>query len=136
MRRTIVVFAMLLGSLWLLAGCTAVPAIVAEPLQLDFGDIPADRLAIATLQVRNAGKAPLQIGDLRTSCGCTQASISQNSVEGGDQAELTVVFDPQAHPGLYGPLLRLVYIQSNDPTTPELEIPILVNVLAPDEALR
>jgi hypothetical protein len=34
----------------------------------------------------------------------------------------TATYDPQAHPGLYGPLLRIVYLKSNDPAQPEVEI--------------
>jgi hypothetical protein len=134
MRQSFYLLPILLFTL-LLAGCAAAPTIVAEPSQLDFGDIPAQGLASATLQLRNSGRATLHIADLRTSCGCTQASVSQNTVASGEQTELTIVFDPQAHPGLYGPLLRLIYIQSDDPTTPSLEIPVHVNVLPPDEVV-
>lgn len=132
--RRIVWGAALIGLL-LIAGCfTGRPTaarIVVEPSEVDFGEIAADQPAISTLQVLNAGAVPLHIEDIRTSCGCTVATLAQDTLAPGEQTALSIRFDPQAHPGLYGPLLRLVYLASNDPATPELEIPVHVSVMAP-----
>lgn len=133
MRSNVYGLPLILLALLFLAGCSSGPSIVIEPPAVDLGDIPAVGLVSAVLQVQNPGKAELQITDLRTSCGCTQASVAKSVIESGGQTELTIVFDPEAHPGLYGPLMRMVYLQSNDPNQPELEIPIQVNILPPDE---
>jgi hypothetical protein len=71
---------------------------------------------------------------VRTSCGCTTATLAATTVPAGAAVDLQVTFDPQAHPGLYGPLLRIVYLSSNDPAQPEVEIPVSVEILAPEEA--
>lgn len=133
MRSNLYGLFLLLLTVLFFAGCSSVPSIVIEPAAVNLGDIPATGLVSTVLQVRNPGQAELQITDLRTSCGCTQATVAQDVLDGGEQTELTIVFDPEAHPGLYGPLLRMVYLQSNDPNQPQLEIPVQVNVLPPDE---
>lgn len=119
----------------ILAGCIGgAPQITVSPESYDFGDIPAAEPVSGHLTLRNAGDKPLQIESLSTSCGCTTAEVDKQTIPPGDAAYLTVTFDPQAHPGLYGPLMRIVYVKSNDPQTPELEITVTVNVLEPQEA--
>jgi hypothetical protein len=107
---------------------------MVAPAAIDFGAIPADKPVITTVQVYNEGTAALRIENVRTSCGCTTATLSSTTIAAGEAADLQVTFDPQAHPGLYGPLLRIVYLTSNDPTQPEVEIPVSVEILAPEEA--
>jgi hypothetical protein len=134
MRRPVLRALLPVLLIWLLAACTAAPAIVVEPAAYDFGGIRPTEPASATLAVRNAGDSDLEITGVSTSCGCTTANLSRTALASGETADLKITFDPQAHPGLYGPLLRIVYLESNDPTQPELEIPVTVDVLQPEEA--
>jgi hypothetical protein len=117
----------------LLAACGGAPAIAVAPVEIDFGPIAAANPVTTTVQVRNQGRGTLRLEGVRTSCGCTTANLSKTEIAAGDTAELQVTFDPQAHPGLYGAVLRLVYLTSNDPATPELEIPVTVEILNPEE---
>lgn len=128
--------ATLLSALVWLTGCTQAPALVVEPAMFDFGKISSIEPVQVDLQVHNGGQTSLIITGLSTSCGCTSARVDQEAVEPGQSTTLSVAFDPRAHPGLYGPLLRMVYVTSNDPDHPELEIPIHVYVLAPEEETR
>ena len=130
--KTLLVFSLFV-TLLILSACSGSPSIRVEPGEVDLGDIPAAQPVSATVQVRNGGSGTLEIAELRTSCGCTTAEIESQSLAAGVETTLTVAFDPLAHDGLYGPLLRIVYIQSNDPDEPELEIPVVVNVLTPEE---
>ncbi|MCB0112574.1 MAG: DUF1573 domain-containing protein [Caldilineaceae bacterium] len=118
----------------LVVACGGSPAIVASPEEFDFGDVPAADPVTATFVLQNQGNGTLRIDSVRTSCGCTTADVADTSIAPHDDTILTVTFDPQAHEGLYGPLLRMIYIASNDPDQPEIEIPVTVNVLAPEEA--
>jgi hypothetical protein len=124
----------LLAASLLIVACSGTPAIVVEPPAIDFGDIGAVDPVTGSLLLRNAGQGTLRLSDIRTSCGCTTATTGAETLAPGEQTELVVTFDPQAHDGLYGPLLRMVYIKSNDPDSPDLEIPVTVNVLNPEEA--
>lgn len=136
-RRTMARWTLALIGLLLVAGCAAAipPAagIAVRPAEYDFGEIAADEIAVATLQVLNTGRVPLHIADVRTSCGCTQASLAQDTLAPGEETVLSIRFDPQAHPGLYGPLMRLIYLQSNDPVAPELEVPVHATILEPHD---
>ncbi len=117
---------------WVAAACAGTPVLQVNPDTYDFGAIPATAPVSATVQVTNGGRGVLRLGAVRTSCGCTQATLDATELGAGATANLTITFDPQAHPGLYGPLLRLVYLSSNDPQRPELEIPVHVEILAPE----
>jgi hypothetical protein len=130
-RLPIVIVGILVASL--LGGCASAPVLQVNPDSYDFGAIPATSPVSATVQVTNTGRGVLRIGDVRTSCGCTQATLDATELGAGVAANLTITFDPQAHPGLYGPLLRVVYVSSNDPQRPEIEIPVHVEILAPEK---
>jgi hypothetical protein len=116
-----------------LAACSGSPTLAVLPATYDFGEIAADAPVTATLQVSNTGKGKLTIRGVTTSCGCTTATLDQTELAPGAIAKLTITFDPQAHPGLYGPLLRMVYLQSNDPAQPEVEVPVTVDILDPNK---
>jgi hypothetical protein len=120
----------------LLMACSAASQIAVEPGEVDLGEISATDLVTSTLYIRNEGQGVLEISSLRTSCGCTTVEVDETMIKSGAEALMTISFDPQAHPGLYGPLLRMIYIESNDPNLPELEIPVTVHILAPEEASK
>lgn len=134
MKRIFVLILLSFAAGLVLVGCAGSPAIVATPGEFDFGNIPAEDVVTGAVIIQNTGNRPLQIKELRTSCGCTVATVGQTMVAPGAETPLTIHFDPQAHPGLYGPLLRMIYVQSNDPNQPELEIPVTVTILPPQEA--
>jgi hypothetical protein len=133
MRKTIIV-GLILSLAIILSACSGSPDIAVEPSAYDFGEIPAAEPVTTRIQVRNNGRRTLHITGVRTSCGCTTAKVENDTLGPGETTDLAVTFDPLAHDGLYGPLLRIVYVQSDDPDVPELEIPINVTVLAPEEA--
>jgi hypothetical protein len=127
-------FILLIGLLAVvLAACGGSPTLAVLPATYDFGEIAADAPVITTLQVSNTGRGKLTIDSITTSCGCTTAKVDETELAPGAVTNLTITFDPQAHPGLYGPLLRMVYLQSNDPAQPEVEVPISVEILDPNK---
>lgn len=96
----------------------------------DFGDVPQSQgILETTFEVRNDGQRILEIGELSTSCGCTEAKISSKSVQPNSTATLIVYFDPNFHTEPAGKLTRTVFIPSNDPTQPEAEVRIMVDIL-------
>jgi hypothetical protein len=125
---------LLILSALLLAACGGTPTLAVVPATYDFGEIAADAPVTTTLRVTNVGKGELNISSVATSCGCTTAQLEETTLAPGAATDLTVTFDPQAHPGLYGPLLRMVYLQSNDPAQPEIEVPVHVMILEPNLA--
>jgi rhodanese-related sulfurtransferase len=96
----------------------------------DFGNIPQSQGTISTtFEVKNTGDSTLEIGELSTSCGCTTAEISENSIEPDETAILTVYFDPDFHKEPADQLTRTVFIPTNDSATPEAEVKITVDIL-------
>ena len=131
MRRLVFLCFVLSAGILILAACGGAPAIGVDPAQLDLGEISSTAPVSGTLRLTNTGTGVLKLGDLRTSCGCTSAVAAQSTLAAGASTELTITFDPLTHPGLYGPVMRIVYVVSN--AGADLEIPVYVTVLSPKE---
>ncbi len=110
------------------------PQIVLEPQKADLGDVSAREDKVETsITIRNTGQQDLIVDGLSTSCGCTTVSVVNNSQEGpvfgpgtppkgwsttirpGETAELRIYYDPNVHKDARGPMIREVYVSSNDP---------------------
>jgi len=112
-------------------GCGgASPRIVVEPTSQDLGEVPQEPLEL-TYTVRNEGDSPLQIEKVDTSCGCTRATVDRETIPPSESAQLRVVLDP-TEDNLYGNLLRVIYIRSNDPDNPEVEVEFRVTIRKPE----
>ena len=108
----------LLTILFTLALCTAQAqdelnsAMVFETYEWDFGQIDeADGPVKHTFRFMNISKDPIQIDNIATSCGCTTVQYSIDPVAGGQEGELTVVFDPSR---TQGRVLREVEVFTKD----------------------
>jgi hypothetical protein len=99
--------------------------------QFDFGAVANTGPVSHTFQVHNIGQGPLEITGVATSCGCTSAAVAEDRLAPGTSTDLTVTYDPLVHDGATGEYMRLVYVRSDDPATPEASLTIHVNVVAP-----
>jgi hypothetical protein len=114
------------------AGAARGPAkIELSAAAFDFGAIPNTDPVSQVFQVRNVGESELEIVGVSTSCGCTTAEVDTRRVARGQEADLTVTYDPQVHAGETGEYLRMVYVRSNDPEMPEASLEIRVTVVEP-----
>jgi len=113
---------------WLRAAPSEPPRIAVTPPEFDFGDVGPELAVSHVFTVTNTGGAVLDISGVSTSCGCTTAAIEAAQLQPGESTALTVTFDPQAHDGATGRFLRLVYLRSNDPQTPETQVQLWVTV--------
>lgn len=105
------------------------PRITLDRTFYDFGLITQYGGTVEeTFIVENSGTETLIIGDLTTSCSCTSATVTSTSIDPGKSAELTVVFDPDFHEEPLDVFKRTIFIPTNDPTTPEAEISIQVDI--------
>lgn len=106
-----------------------VPKIEVTPSFKDLGDVTKEGFDY-TFTVRNTGKKPLKIERVSTSCGCTLASIDSELIMPGEETGLLVTFNPRLmEEEIKGKVTRIVFIKSNDPEMPELEIKITANVV-------
>ena len=97
-------------------------------LSMDWGTIPAKPPVSQTFPIQNTGNKSLLINSVVTSCGCTAAALSSSVIPPGQRADLKVTFDPGFH-ATEGPVTRLVWLKTNDPDTPVVELRLDANVL-------
>ena len=102
------------------------PAIEISESQHDFGDVSVGQGAYWTLRISNEGTSNLSLGYTITSGDGSfgfdpeQMPPTSPTVSPGDSLELFLLFKPTSS----GPHDGMLTIQSNDPNTPELEVPL------------
>lgn len=107
------------------------PAIeIAEKIK-DFGVVPKGDKIHAIFEVRNTGKAPLEISQVRPTCGCTVASFDR-TVAPGESGKIVAEVDTT---GFNGGISKAVLVFSNDPTAPQVNLVIKAEVRAFVEVL-
>jgi hypothetical protein len=127
--RRLVLFAPLVVGFLLVACSSGQPSIAIEATNLDLGNVVNGEIVSRDLAVRNDGDADLVIDGIITSCTCTQATVDPMTIPAGQSGILHIEFDSGFHgPDLTGPLIRQVFISSNDPQQPELQVELNVNV--------
>lgn len=125
--------ALLAASAALLTACAGgAPDILLEEEQLDLGPMQNGDVRSFEVEVANQGSANLVIEAVSTSCGCTAARVDPTTLAPGERGLLQVTFDSGAHgPEELGPVLRQVFIASNDPDSPEVEFRFRAEILPP-----
>jgi len=105
------------------------PRIEIGPDVFDFGEISYGDVVSYSFRVKNSGQETLEIRRVATSCACTTARISQDRLEPGEEAELLVSYDSAAM-ALHGSGReeRIIYVRSNDPVNPQVEVTIYATV--------
>jgi hypothetical protein len=107
------------------------PAIdIVEKIK-DFGTVAKGEKIHATFEVRNIGKAPLEISQVRPTCGCTVANFDRTIPPGGT-GKVAAEVDTT---GFSGPISKAVLVFSNDPATPQVNLVIKADVRAFIEVL-
>jgi hypothetical protein len=86
-------------------------------------------------KLKNSGKAPLEISDVKTSCGCTAAMLTKQgqALEKGqkmvlapsESGEIKASFNTK---GYSGEARKTLTVFSNDPDTPQATMNLVVNV--------
>ena len=110
---------------------TPQPAIdIVEKIK-DFGTVAKGEKVHAIFEVRNTGKAPLEITQVRPTCGCTVASFDRTIAPGGT-GKIAAEVDTT---GFTGPISKAVLVFSNDPATPQLNLVLKADVRAFIEVL-
>lgn len=91
---------------------TAQPTMIkAEKDSVDLGTVKYGEKKNAVFKVTNRGDSPLIIRDVRTSCGCTNASWDKHPVKPGKTTEISVVFEPNS----LGKFIKSIDILCNIP---------------------
>jgi len=91
------------------------PHLVCDQALFDYGVKPNTVDVDHVFTIRNTGDAPLVISQVRSGCGCTQAKLSQNTIEPGSNAVLSARLSLR---GVIGAKRTSIYLHSNDPGNP------------------
>jgi hypothetical protein len=118
----------------LLAACgRGAPNLVLEHGQQDLGEVINGEMRMLEVPVRNDGDGRLVIDAVSTSCGCTTAKVDPTSLGPGERGILHITFDSGAHGSeANGPVMRQIYIASNDPDQPEAVFEFVATVVPAD----
>lgn len=84
------------------------------PEFIDVGKVPLDTVLTQAVILRNTGKYPLVIKDVRTECGCVAASFDKKPVPVDSAGLITLTVTPQKH----GYFLKKVHVFTNTPASP------------------
>jgi hypothetical protein len=92
------------------------PKVQIENPLYDFGTATEASMVNHTFILKNIGKGRLNISHVKTSCGCTAAKPTKNTLAPGEETEISVGFDTHFQKGHQ---VRTITAFTNDPDTPE-----------------
>ncbi|NWG01026.1 MAG: DUF1573 domain-containing protein [Thermoanaerobaculaceae bacterium] len=109
------------------------PQPVAEIVQkiIDFGPVPKGEKLKAVFEVKNTGQAPLEISQVRPTCGCTVANFDKTIPPGGT-GKINAEVDTSA---FLGPISKAILVFTNDPQMRNATVVVKADVKAFIEAL-
>jgi hypothetical protein len=106
------------------AGLAAQPrADVVEPV-VDVGVVDRGEEVPHTFEIRNAGDAPLELVEVKPTCGCTVAEYDR-TIAPGASGHVRAVVDTAK---LRGPIAKTVRVFTNDAAAAEIELVIKLDV--------
>jgi hypothetical protein len=94
----------------------------------DFGQVKQGKILTHVFKFKNNGDAPLLIHNVRTSCGCAAALISQREIAPGKSGEIKVTFNTK---GYEGRQTKFVYVDSNDVREPKKQLFVSASIDVP-----
>lgn len=101
------------------------PKIYFLETQFDFGKVKEGDVVSHTFKFINNGKTTLDIKDIKTSCGCTAALVSNKKIEPGKDGTIKVDLNTKNRDGR---MSRTITVSSNDPEEPNKVITIFADV--------
>jgi hypothetical protein len=114
------------------------PKFVVDKTHIDFGSIQISDTAVDKVVIENKGQKPLQIFNIKTSCGCTSTQIEINDdkspifsmhnnppwtgeIQPGSRGTLKAIYEPSKHP-VQGKSDKTIFFNTNDPENAEVQI--------------
>ncbi len=101
------------------------PMMYFKDTQHDFGTVQEGDTVKYTFNFTNKGNAVLKIRDIKTSCGCTAALVSNEKIEPGKTGTLKVSLNTSHRIGKQS---KRITIYSNDPTNPDMVLTVFADV--------
>jgi len=102
------------------------PTIYFPETQHDFGKVNEGEKINYTFRFVNKGAGELVIKDVKSSCGCTAALLSNSNIKPGQEGTIKVEFDTKNRSGKNS---KTVTVQSNDPKDPTKVLTIYADIV-------
>lgn len=93
--------------------------------EYNFGTVEQGQLLKTEIQFQNLGSKVLEISRVKTSCGCTAALLSKESLNPGERGTIKIELDTSDRVGKF---TRTVTIHSNDVVEPSQIVNLFVNI--------
>lgn len=122
----LILFLVCFGS-FILAKVIEKPRILFLRKSFNFGKMIEGEKTSTIFYFKNTGTKDLVIKKVRVSCGCTVVSLSSKILKPDEIGELKIKFDST---GLSGDIQKSVYIHSNDPENPIVQL-IITGIVKP-----
>jgi hypothetical protein len=95
-----------------------------EPIY-NFGTVTNKPSISHTFVLKNTGTSELVISKVKPSCGCTTANLSKNTLQPGEEVEVSATLSLK---GRKGKQRKTITVLSNDRTTPRFALQLVGNV--------
>jgi thiol-disulfide isomerase/thioredoxin len=95
------------------------PIISVDDPVVDFGEHWASPTMEHTFRIRNTGDAPLEITQVRPTCGCTVARDYPRTIEPGQTGDFPFTLNVARY---QGPYTKPIFVMSNDPDQPQIKL--------------
>ncbi len=99
--------------------------LVWEKNEIELHPTIDDTTAVAHFKYQNKGDKPVNITNVKTSCGCTAASTNKNGVAPGEKGEITATFQIGGRMGLQQ---KGITVTTDDPAHPEVALNLKVQI--------
>lgn len=104
------------------------PKIRFSETSWDFGQSKQGQSLTHIFSFENTGTAQLEIKNVRTSCGCTAALVSDEKLEPGEKGELKITLDTK---GFEGNITKYIYVESNDKKNSRYQLQVSTDIDVP-----
>lgn len=104
----------------------AAPIIECSNTNFNFGDINEGKKVNCSFTIKNCGKSDLEIYNITTGCGCTQAKADKMIIAPGEVTKIAVTFDSTKR---HGKQIKTITLFNNSPLTPEFQLTISGTIL-------
>ncbi|HPO17234.1 MAG TPA: DUF1573 domain-containing protein, partial [Candidatus Hydrogenedentes bacterium] len=103
------------------------PKVTSPEPVFEFGDVDADQKVEHDFIIKNEGDAPLDIKNVKTSCGCTVAQPEKKNLAPGEETKIKTTLTLK---GRQGAVSKTVTVESNDPRAPMYKLELKGNAVA------
>ncbi len=107
----------------------ASPQIHLPETEVHLGDAVQGDTASGHFIIENHGTSPLEILDIKPSCGCTVAELEKPTIQPGEKISVKVDVDTE---GKSGPFRKVITIKSDSPKRKEIKLYVYVNATTPE----